>query len=119
MIIRLDVQPATERSNAIRINLDDAIAPEIHKAESLAARAMAWASVEGLVAEGWASLGYRKHRRHGSPEDRNFAKYADLEVAFGAETGDHPHFWANSLESKNREIFTTNRDRCFPNTEHL
>lgn len=70
VIDRLDVQPAAERLNAIRINLDPAIAPEIHRAESLAARAVAWASVEGIVSAGWATLGYRKHRRHGSPEER-------------------------------------------------
>lgn len=70
VIDRLDVQPAAERSSAIRINLDPTIAPEIHHAESLVARAVAWASVEGIVSAGWATLGYRKHRRHGSPEDR-------------------------------------------------
>jgi hypothetical protein len=70
VIDRLDVQPAGERTNAIRIDLDHAIAPEIHHAESLAARAVAWAAVEGAVSAGWATLGYRKHRRHGSPEER-------------------------------------------------
>jgi hypothetical protein len=69
VIDRLDAQPAAERTHFIRINLDATIAPEIHLAESLAARAVAWASIDGIVAE-WAALDYRKHRKHGSREER-------------------------------------------------
>src|SRR5580704_14459662 len=67
---RLDAQPAAERIHPIRINLDAAIALEIHQAESLAARDVAWAGVDGIVAAGWARLDYRLHRRHGSREER-------------------------------------------------
>jgi len=70
VIDRLDVQPAAERTQSIRINLDSEMAPEIHLAESLAARAVAWASIERIVSAGWASLDYRKHRRHGAREER-------------------------------------------------
>lgn len=67
---RLDVQPAAERSLPVRINLDPTMAPEIHLAESLAGRAVAWAAVDGVVAAGWARLNFRLHRRHGSREER-------------------------------------------------
>ena len=70
VIDRLDAQPAAERTHSIRINLDAAIAPEIHAADSLAARAVAWASIDGIVAAEWAILDYRKHRKHGSREER-------------------------------------------------
>ena len=70
MLDRLDVQPAAERSLPVRINLDAAMAPEIHLAESLAARAVAWAAVEGVVAAGWARLDFRLHHRHGAREER-------------------------------------------------
>lgn len=67
---RLDTQPAAERTNSIRVNLDARTAPEIHKAESLSARAVAWASIDGIVAAGWATIDYRRHRRHGAREER-------------------------------------------------
>jgi hypothetical protein len=67
---RLDMQAAADRTRNIRINLDTTMAPEIHLAESLAARAVAWAAVDGIVAAGWAQLDYRLHRRNGSREDR-------------------------------------------------
>ena len=67
---RLDAQPGTERTHPIRINLDAHTAPEIHEAESLSARAVAWASIDGIVAAGWATIDYRKHRRHGAREER-------------------------------------------------
>lgn len=70
VIDRLDAQPTAERTHSIRINLDAAIAPEIHAAESLAARAVAWASIDGVVAAEWAILDYRRHRKHGSREER-------------------------------------------------
>jgi hypothetical protein len=70
VIDRLDIQPSSERTHSIRINLDLTLAPEIHRADSLAARAVAWASIDGVVAAGWATLDYRKHRRHGAPEER-------------------------------------------------
>lgn len=78
---RLDSQPAAERIHPIRINLDAAIAPEIHQAESLAARDVAWAAVDGIIAAGWARLDYRLHRRHGSREEREpFLDIAWLEA---------------------------------------
>ena len=67
---RLDAQPAAERTNFIRINLDEAAAPEIHAADSLAARAVAWAAIDGVVAANWAQLGYRLHKKYGAREDR-------------------------------------------------
>lgn len=67
---RLDTQPAAERTNSIRVNLDARTAPEIHEAESLSARAVAWASIDGIVTAGWATIDYRKHRRHGAREER-------------------------------------------------
>lgn len=70
VIDRLDTQPAAERTHSIRVNLDATIAAEIHEAESLASRGVAWASIDGIVAAGWANLDYRKHRRHGSREER-------------------------------------------------
>lgn len=73
---RLDVQPSAERTNAIRIDLDESMAPEIHKADSLAARSVAWAAIDGIVAAGRAQLGYRLHKRHGAREERK--PYLDL-----------------------------------------
>jgi hypothetical protein len=70
VIDRLDAQPASDRTHFIRVNLDAAIAPEIHQAESLAARAVAWASIDGIVAAEWAILDFRKHRKYGSREER-------------------------------------------------
>jgi hypothetical protein len=67
---RLDAQPAEDRSLDIRIDLDGAMAPEIHHAETLADRDVAWATIDGLAAAGWARLGYRLHRRHGAREER-------------------------------------------------
>jgi Uncharacterized protein conserved in bacteria C-term(DUF2220) len=73
---RLDAQPAAERTHPVRINLTVTIAPEIHQAESLAARDVAWAAVDGVVAAGWARLDYRLHRRHGAREERE--PYLDI-----------------------------------------
>lgn len=70
VIDRLDIQPSSERTHSIRINLDPTLAPEVHHADSLSARAVAWASIDGVVAAGWATLDYRKHRRHGAREER-------------------------------------------------
>jgi hypothetical protein len=67
---RLDAQPAANRTHPIRINLDAKIAREIHRAESLAARDVAWAAVDGIVAAQWARLDFRLHRKHGSREER-------------------------------------------------
>ncbi len=67
---RLDALPTAERTNAIRINLDATMAPEIYGADSLAMREVAWASIDGLVAAEWCRLGYRLHRRHGAREER-------------------------------------------------
>jgi hypothetical protein len=70
VIDRLDAQPSSDRTHSIRVNLDATIAPEIHQAESLTARAVAWASIDGIVAADWAILDYRKHRKYGSREER-------------------------------------------------
>lgn len=67
---RLDTQPAAQRTYCIRVPLDDAMAPEIHQAASLADRDVAWASVDGVVGAGWATIGYRLHRRYGAREAR-------------------------------------------------
>jgi hypothetical protein len=67
---RLDAQPAADRTHSIRINLDVQTAPEIHEADSLSARAVAWASIDGILSAGWATIDYRKHRRHGAREER-------------------------------------------------
>jgi hypothetical protein len=67
---RLDAQPQIERVHPVRINLDAQTAPEIHAADSLSARAVAWASIDGVVAAGWSTIGYRKHRWHGAREER-------------------------------------------------
>lgn len=85
---RLDAQPAIERTNPIRINLDPEMAPEIHGADSLASRAVAWASIDGVVAAEWASLDYRKHRKQGSREERG--PYLDFQ-------------WSTELESLMRQ----------------
>jgi hypothetical protein len=88
VIDRLDAQPSAERTHSIRIKLDAAIAPEIHAAESLSARAVAWASIDGIVAAEWAILDYRKHRKHGSREERE--PYLDFR-------------WSDSVEDLIRE----------------
>jgi hypothetical protein len=67
---RLDALPTAERTNAVRINLDATMAPEVYGADSLATREVAWASIDGLVAAEWCQLGYRLHRRHGAREER-------------------------------------------------
>jgi len=67
---RLDTQPAAERTLSIRIELDAEMAPEIHAAESLADREVAWAAVDGLVDQGWTKCGYRLHRKHGARQER-------------------------------------------------
>ena len=67
---RLDTQPAAERTLSIRIELDAEMAPEIHAAESLADREVAWAALDGLADQGWAKCGYRLHRKHGARHER-------------------------------------------------
>lgn len=73
---RLDSQPTANRARRVRINLDEAMAPEIHHADSLAAREVAWAAVDGVVAAEWAEVGYRLHRKHGAREERQ--PYLDI-----------------------------------------
>lgn len=73
---RLDAQPAAQRTHNIRVPLDEEMAPEIHQAASLADRDVAWASVDGVAAAGWATIGYRLHRRHGAREARQ--PYVDV-----------------------------------------
>jgi hypothetical protein len=63
------------------------MAPEIFNAESLAAREVAWAAVEGIVAAGWARLDFRLHRRHGSREERQ--PFLDI-------------VWSNAMEDRVR-----------------
>ncbi len=73
---RLDSQPASDRTNRVRINLGEGMAPEIHCADSLAARDVAWAAVDGIAAAGWGEIGYRMHRRRGAREERQ--PYLDI-----------------------------------------
>jgi hypothetical protein len=73
---RLDTQPTAERTRRVRINLDEAMAPEIHHADSLAAREVAWAAIDGVVAAAWGEVGYRLHRKHGAREERQ--PYLDI-----------------------------------------
>jgi len=73
---RLDSQPAADRTNRVRINLDEGMAPEIHRADSLATRDVAWAAVDGVATAGWAEVGYRMHRRRGAREERQ--PYLDI-----------------------------------------
>ncbi|MDO8875435.1 MAG: DUF2220 family protein [Pseudolabrys sp.] len=73
---RLDSQPAAGRTHRVRINLDEAMAPEIHHADSLAARDVAWAAVDGIVEATWGEVGYRLHRKHGAREERQ--PYLDI-----------------------------------------
>jgi hypothetical protein len=73
---RLDSQSASDRVNRVRINLDEGMAPEIHSADSLATRDVAWAAVDGIAIAGWGEIGYRMHRRRGAREGRQ--PYLDI-----------------------------------------
>ena len=52
------------------------MSPEIHCADSLAAREVAWAAIDGVVAATWGEVGYRLHRKHGAREERR--PYLDI-----------------------------------------
>src|SRR5882724_10415522 len=80
---RLDSQPAADRTNRVRINLDEGMAPEIHRADSLATRDVAWAAVDGVATAGWAEVGYRMHRRRGAREERQ--PYLDITWSYDVE----------------------------------
>jgi hypothetical protein len=75
-IDRLDALPASERTHAIRLNLDETLAPEIYNADSLATREVAWALLDSLEASGLLKIDYRLHRKHGSREERR--PYLDI-----------------------------------------
>jgi hypothetical protein len=73
---RLDALPASQRTHAIRLNLDGTLVPEIYKAESLTTREVAWALLDSLTASGLLKIDYRLHRKHGSREERR--PYIDI-----------------------------------------
>jgi hypothetical protein len=82
-IDRLDTQPMAQRTNALRIELDSEMAIEIHNADSLAARDLAWIAIDAVEATGWAKVGYRRHARHGARQDRQ--PYLDINWTDEAE----------------------------------
>jgi len=67
---RLDNRPAAERTLPVRVNLDGTMAPELHHADSLASREVAWAALDRVAAATWGEIGYRLHRKHGAREER-------------------------------------------------
>jgi hypothetical protein len=67
---RLDRSRPEDRTNAVRIPIDQDTAPEIFKAESNADREVAWHVLDVLADSGIGTLAYRKTARHGSREDR-------------------------------------------------
>jgi hypothetical protein len=75
-IDRLDALPASARTHAIRLNLDESLAPEIYNADSLTTREVAWAFLDSLTVSGLLKIDYRLHRKHGSREERR--PYIDI-----------------------------------------
>ena len=67
---RLDRSQPEDRTNAVRIPIDQDTAPEIFKAESTADREIAWHVLDVLTEAGIGTLDYRRAARHGSREDR-------------------------------------------------
>jgi hypothetical protein len=67
---RLDRSRPQDRTNAVRIPIDENTAPEIFKAETNADREIAWHVLEVLADAGIGTLAYRRAARHGSREDR-------------------------------------------------
>jgi hypothetical protein len=73
-----------------------AMVPEIHRADSLAARDVAWAALDGVAAAGWGEIGYRRHQI-GEAAGKLTNRLGQLFV-FGAPGGAHD--LANSLGNK-------------------
>lgn len=67
---RLDKSLPEERTNAVRIPINENTAPEIFKAETNADREIAWHVLDVLAEAGIGTLEYRRAARYGSREDR-------------------------------------------------
>lgn len=67
---RLDRSRPEDRTNAIRIPIDQNTAPEIFEAETSADREIAWHVLDVLADAGIGTLAFRRAARHGSREDR-------------------------------------------------
>jgi Uncharacterized protein conserved in bacteria C-term(DUF2220) len=67
---RLDRSLPEDRTNAVRIPIDENTAPEIFKAETNADREIAWHVLDVLADAGIGTLEYRRAARHGSREER-------------------------------------------------
>lgn len=67
---RLDRSVPEDRTNAVRIPINDKTAPEIFRPETNADREIAWHVLDVLVEEGIGTIEYRLAARHGSREDR-------------------------------------------------
>jgi len=67
---RLDRALPEDRTNAVRIPIDEKSAPEIFKAETSADREIAWHVLDVLADAGIGVVAYRRAARHGSREDR-------------------------------------------------
>jgi hypothetical protein len=67
---RLDRMAPEDRTNALRIPIDEKTAPEIFRPETTADREIAWHVLEVLSADGIGTIEYRKAARNGSREDR-------------------------------------------------
>jgi hypothetical protein len=67
---RLDRSLPEERTNAVRIPINQKTAPEIFGAETNADREIAWHVLDVLAGAGIGTLAYRRAARHGSREDR-------------------------------------------------
>jgi hypothetical protein len=67
---RLDRVPIEERTNAIRIPIDRASAPELFEADTAGDRALAWHVLEVIEAAGFGTIAYDKPPRHGTPLER-------------------------------------------------
>jgi hypothetical protein len=67
---RLDRSLPEDRTNAVRIPIDENTAPEIFKAETNADREIAWHVLDVLSNAGIGTIEYRRAARHGSREDR-------------------------------------------------
>jgi hypothetical protein len=67
---RLDRSRPEDRTNAVRIPIDQNTAPEIFEAETSADREIAWHVLDVLADAGIGTLAFRRPARHGSREDR-------------------------------------------------
>jgi hypothetical protein len=80
---RLDRMAPEDRTNAVRIPIDERTAPEIFRPETNADREIAWHMLDVLAADGIGTIEYRKAARHGSREDRR--PVFDVSTAPGIE----------------------------------